>query len=244
MNDRVYIHEFIDIIGHNRANYMHHMTANWSPLAQEQRKQLCYGVWALLGSTAGWPQTVNMWEHENWDGLAESFGTETVGSGAQDPALMKWWSKASEFRKGGFDRILVPAPWTRTITELCADGVRGAAYAHELVRVRPGTAAELLERARDASAPALGRYGWELVGAFTTAMVNDDEAMLLWAIPSWAQWSAGEQAHTTDDDLVAWRSEIGEIVTSWHRILLTDSPLNPMKTGRQPSRDDRTDWED
>ena len=30
VNDKVYIHEFIDIIGHNRANYMHHMTANWS----------------------------------------------------------------------------------------------------------------------------------------------------------------------------------------------------------------------
>ena len=28
VNENVYIHEFIDIIGHNRANYMHHMTAN------------------------------------------------------------------------------------------------------------------------------------------------------------------------------------------------------------------------
>ena len=28
VNDKVYIHEFIDIIGHQRANYMHHMTAN------------------------------------------------------------------------------------------------------------------------------------------------------------------------------------------------------------------------
>ena len=46
VNDKVYIHEFIDIIGHNRANYMHHMTANWSPIAQEERHQLCYGVWA------------------------------------------------------------------------------------------------------------------------------------------------------------------------------------------------------
>jgi hypothetical protein len=40
-NDKIYIHEFIDIIGHNRANYMHHMTANWSPIAQEERHQLC-----------------------------------------------------------------------------------------------------------------------------------------------------------------------------------------------------------
>ena len=41
-NNKVYIHEFIDIIGQNRARYMHHMTANWSPIAQEERNQLCY----------------------------------------------------------------------------------------------------------------------------------------------------------------------------------------------------------
>lgn len=240
-NDRVYIHEFIDIRGHHRANYMHHMTANWSPNAQEDRAQLCYGVWALLGSTGGWPQTVNMWEHQGWDGLAASFAVEGVGAGAQDPKLEKWWARAAEFRRGGFDRILVPAPWTRTITELCADGVRGEVYAHELVRVRPGAAAELLERGREAPYTA---YGWELTGAFTTAMVNDDEALLLWTIPTWQRWADAEQAATTDDALVAWRAGLRDIVTSWHRILLVDSPLNPMRTGRQPSRDDRTDWEE
>ena len=46
MNDKVYIHELIDIIGHNRARYMHHMTANWVPVAIEERNQLCFGVWA------------------------------------------------------------------------------------------------------------------------------------------------------------------------------------------------------
>ena len=58
-NSKVYIHEFIDIIGHNRAAYMHHMAANWSPEAQEQRQQLCYGIWAVLGSTGRWPQVVH-----------------------------------------------------------------------------------------------------------------------------------------------------------------------------------------
>ena len=83
MNDRVYIHEFIDIRGHHRADYMHHMTANWSPTAQEERHQLCYGVWSLIGSTGPWPQVVNMWEEEGWDGLAGSFGIETVGQQLQ-----------------------------------------------------------------------------------------------------------------------------------------------------------------
>jgi hypothetical protein len=237
VNDRVYIHEVIDIIGHHRASYMHHMTANWSPIGQEERGQLCYGVWALLGSTGAWPKTVNLWEHESWSGLAASFATEAVGRGAQDPALEKWWARAADFRRGGFDRILVPAPWTRSIEGLCADDVRGDVYAHELVTVAPGQAVDLLERARDASA-IHDRHGWELAGAFTTAMRNDDEAILLWAIPTWQQWADGE----SDADLLRWRRD--REATSWHRVLLVDSPLNPMRTGRQPSRSDRVDWED
>ena len=43
-NDRAYIHEFIDIRGAHRANYMHHMAANWSPMAQEDREQSCFGI--------------------------------------------------------------------------------------------------------------------------------------------------------------------------------------------------------
>jgi hypothetical protein len=237
VNDRVYIHELIDVIGHHRAHYMQHMTANWSPIGQEERGQLCYGVWALVGSTGAWPRTVNMWEHEGWSGLASSFATETVGRGAQDPALEKWWAKAAEFRSGGFDRIVIPAPWTRTIEELCADGVRGEVYAHELVKVEPGTAAEVLERARDVS-ELHARHGWELFGAFTTAMVNDDEALLLWAIPTWQQWADGEG----DRALADWRLGLG--ATTWHRVVMVDSPLNPLRTGRQPARSDRTDWRD
>jgi hypothetical protein len=237
VNDRVYIHEFIDVIGHNRARYMQHMTANWSPIGQEERGQLCYGVWALLGSTGGWPKTVNMWEHESWSGLAASFAIEAVGKGAQDPALERWWAKAAELRSGGFDRIVLPAPWTQTIEELCAAGVRGAAYAHELVRVAPGTARDVLERARDAT-DLHARHGWQLIGAFTTAMVNDDEALLLWAIPTWEQWAAGE----ADDALARWRR--GLDARRLHRVVLVDAPLSPLRTGRQPARSDRVDWTD
>ena len=53
MNDKVYIHEFINITKQNRSRYMHHMTANWSPIGQEQRHQLCYGVWGVVGGVLG-----------------------------------------------------------------------------------------------------------------------------------------------------------------------------------------------
>ena len=129
-NDKLYIHEFIDIRGHHRADYMHHMTANWSPNAQEDRDQRCYGVWGVVGSTGRWPQVLNLWEEPGWDGMAASFASELVGADLQDPKLKKWWSRASEFRRGGFDRLLEPAPWMRTIDEALADGVKGACFQH------------------------------------------------------------------------------------------------------------------
>ena len=109
-NEKVYIHEFIDIIGHNRANYMHHMTANWSPIAQDERHQLCYGVWGVVGTTRGWPEVVNIWEEDGFAGLSDSFEHEFNHPSLQDPKLAKWWSEAANYRRHGDDRVLVPAP--------------------------------------------------------------------------------------------------------------------------------------
>ena len=103
-NDKVYIHEFIDIIGHNRANYMHHMTANWSPIAQDERHQLCYGVWGVVGTTRGWPEVVNIWEEDGFPGLSRSFEHEFNHPSLQDPKLAKWWSEAANYRRHGDDR--------------------------------------------------------------------------------------------------------------------------------------------
>lgn len=243
-NDKIYIHEFIDVIGLNRAKYVHHMTANWSPTAQEDRDQLCYGVWPVVGSTGRWPEVVNLWELDGWDGLAAGFGLETGGRGAYDPKLEKWWAHAAEMRRGGVDRIVVPAPWTRTIEELCADGVTGECYAHDLVRVRPGAAAEVLERVREEGQPLAGEHGWVLAGAFRTAMGNDDECILVWAVPTWTAWAAHEREHLDDTEVARWRRRLDGTVTGWTRNLMVDAPLCPFKTGRQPRREDRTDWED
>lgn len=243
-NTCAYIHEFIDIRGTNRANYMHHMTANWSPNAQEDRNQRCFGVWGVLGSTGDWPRVCNLWEEDGLDGLADSFAGEAVGAGLQDPKLEKWWQKAAEFRRGGFDRILLPAPWMPTIAEQLDEGVRAEVFTHELLRSAPGTAPDLLELARERAVPAYEHFGWRLAGAWTTAMRDDDEAVLLWALPSWPSWAVAEAAQRSDAALLEWRTAARSTVTDWHRILLVAAPLCPFRTGRQPRRSDRTDWQE
>ena len=242
-NDKIYIHEFIDIIGPNRANYMHHMTANFSPMAQEQRNQLCYGVWGTVGTTRRWPEVVNMWEEDGWHGMASSFRHEFNHPTLQDPALAAWWKRAAQFRSSGTDRLLMAAQWTRTIDELCADGVRGECYAHELVSLRPDTSWHYVDDlVREHAAPLYSRFGWELAGAFVTAMRDESEAILLWAIPSWEQWADFEKAQRTDSAALAWRTKAAEVTTAFNRFLLVDSPLSPFRTGRQPAESDRASY--
>jgi hypothetical protein len=242
-NDKVYIHELIDVIGHNRARYMHHMTANWVPVARAERDQQCFGVWATVGSTGRWPEVVNMWELGGWDGLVANFAHELVGAGAQDPSLAEWWAVAASLRRGGVDRIVVPEPWTRPVDALVADGVRGEPYAHELVTVPPGTAPALLAAVHDEGVAAWAEAGAESVGAFRVAMGADDEAILLWALPDWATWGRCEQAWLAAADgtgpFAAWRTRLLALGATWRRQLLTDAPLSPLRLGRQPDVGDR-----
>jgi hypothetical protein len=244
VNDNIYIHEFIDIIGHNRAAYMHHMTANWSPIGQEERDQQCFGVWGTIGSTGRWPEVVNIWEESGFTGLARGLAHETSRPSLQDPKLAKWWSEAAAFRHGGTDRILVPAPWSPTIAELVAAGTRGAVYAHETITTVPGGARGYLDLIDDRGRAAYAQVGLDLVGAFRTAMRDDDECIVIWAIPDWETWAAFET--TVDaggiDDWITVRREAS---TGFARILMADAPLAPLRIGRQPSRDDReAGWTD
>ena len=245
MNTSVYIHEFIDVIGHNRARYVHHMTANWCPQAREERRQLCFGVFATVGSTGRWPEVVNLWELPDCAALVTDFEHELGHPTHQDPALAEWWAKAAEFRRGGVDRIVVPEPWTRTVTELTAAGVRGEVYAHELVTVPPGAGGDFLAAVHEQAVPAHAGLGVENVGAFRVTGVNDSEAILLWALPSWSAWAGLEQAWLDPDGpLRDWRATTLGLGADWRRQLLVDAPLSPLRTGRQPQVEDRRPFEE
>ena len=239
INEKVYIHEFIDIIGHNRARYMHHMTANWCPVARDERDQLCFGVWATVGSTGSWPEVVNMWELSGWAGLVKNFEHEFSAGRTQDQSLSEWWAAAADLRRGGVDRIVVPAPWSPTIDELVADGVRGELYAHEVVSLAPGKVEPFLEEVHERGIDAYADFGVSLVGAFATVMQSDDEAILIWAIPTWTEWAEFEQAMIQRDGLSRWKEVLRDFQSSVRRTLLVDAPLAPLRTGRQPQIEDR-----
>ena len=119
----------------------------------------------------------------------------------------------------------MPAPWTRTIEELCADGVKGVTYAHETIQLDPGGADDFLSAVRDEGVPTLEPFGWQLVGALKSSMHADSECIVIWAVESWQHWAEFEKAVYTDPAVKAWRDR------QWHsrgfeRFLMCDgSPL-------------------
>ena len=183
-----------------------------------------------------------MWELDGWDGLVGNFSHELSHASLQDPSLAEWWAVAAELRRGGIDRIVVPEPWTRPIGELIDAGVRGEVYSHELVKVPPGRAPELLERFAVEGVPAIQdlALGLEVVGAFRTAMVNDSEAIIIWAIPTWDAWAALEQAWLAPTGaLASWQKTTLALGADWQRSLLVDAELAPLRIRRQPEVGDR-----
>jgi hypothetical protein len=243
VNTKVYIHEYIDIIGHNRSRYMQHMTANWCPVGRAERNMLCFGVWGTVGSTGNWPQVVNLWELDGWDGLVANFAHELASPSLQDPELEQWWAAAANLRRGGVDRIVVPEPWSPTIEELTAAGVRGVVYAHELVRVPVGTVRTYLDALAEVGVPALEPFDLRCVGGFRVAMRNDTEAIVIWALPSWEAWGRFEQAWD-GAALAGWRARLLALNADVERTLMVDAPLSPMRIGRQPEVGDRRPLDD
>ena len=121
----------------------------------------------------------------------------------------------------------------------------GRVYAHEQVSVEPGRAGSYLEEVAERGQSLYGEHGWQLIGAWETAMVNETEAFLLWAVPSWEQWGALEAAERTHGPFRTYRQSTFGQTRDFHRFLLVDSPLSPLRTGRQPQVSDRhPEWQD
>src|SRR5215831_18110272 len=132
-NACLYLHETIDIAGTGSEPYKAHTgklgtgrTDDGAPLV---------GTWQQSGSTGSWPTVINLWEMRGWDHWAEILARQYTPTSGQTPELRRWWMRATEFRSGGFDRILEPAPWSPSREEIVTRGTKGRAVLQEIATV-------------------------------------------------------------------------------------------------------------
>ena len=241
VNDKVYIHEFIDIIGPNRARYMHHMTANWCPVAREERNQLCFGVWGTVGSTGRWPEVVNMWELDGWDGLVANFGHELTPRLVAGPVAGRSGGRwPPTCAAGASTASWCPSRGPIPIESSTARGVRGEVYAHELFTTPPGRSPAVLEQlARPGPAGGRGagpRRAWApSTWPWSTTPSAWPSGPCPTGRPGPPTSGPGDPAARCGRGPSGWpRPASGS-----SRTLLVDAPLAPLRLGRQPLASDR-----
>jgi len=198
----LYLHEIIDIVGTGQEKYLETVGERGRHSEREGISRLM-GTWKVIGSTHRWPRVVNLWEMDGWGQWAQTLERQFL-PGKVDAALAPWWAKATEWRSGGFDRILEPAAYSPTRDQLRAGGLRAWVCVHTIARTRPGQRAGYLAAVGETLRPLLQRHGCALMGAYAVPM-RSDEVLILWAAPDFRHLCALTEGWEADPALRAWR---------------------------------------
>lgn len=225
MADQLFLHEVVDIVGRGGRAYMDH-TVGFDAGAAAGKGLALLGTWEVVGSTGRWPQVVNVWEIDGWDGWAR-LGHRTNVDKAANAELAEWWDEAYRHRSGGFDRLLLGAPGCPSRASLTDDGVRGSWFVHELSEVRPGAGTEYLAATVAERVPAMAARGITLVGLYDSVL-TDTEVCTIWATDL--------RTHT---DLLRtgdpWRATARQWCTRWREELMTPGPRSPLAPLEEPT---------
>jgi hypothetical protein len=237
MSECIYIHETIRISVEHRKAYLDHFTDVWGVRTRELYGLTCFGVWATVGSTGRWPESIVMWELEDHHHLTRMLDGEFEFLARTDSPIKgqfeEMWSTAMRGvdPTDGVDRLLAATPRSSSLRELITAGTRGKAYYHEIVSTKPGAVAEYLERYDDEFRPVAEDHGLVFVGAYRTMFRNDSEAVALWALPTWGLWEQLDTGLRDDPRVAAFRVHTADLGVDWTGKLLSGAGRNPLDTG-------------
>jgi len=203
----LYLHEIIDIVGTGQASYLASVAERARHSGGEGISRLM-GTWKVIGSTNRWPRVVNMWEMDGWAHWAEALERQFLPQKI-DRELAPWWAKATEWRSGGFDRILEPTAYSPTCQTLRERGLKAWVCVHTIARVLPGRRDAYLAAVGDTLRPALEARGLTLMGAYAVPM-RSDEAVILWAAPDVRLLCGLYADRHRDRDLQRWSTRVLE----------------------------------
>jgi hypothetical protein len=213
VSDRLFLHEIIDIVGEGARTYMDFVVATDTDAIADRGMKL-FGTWQVVGMTGRWPQVVNLWEIDGWEGWKRSLVAANLEREA-NAALKEWWTEAHAVRTGGFDRLLEARTVTRAPGEL---------FVHELSKVKPGAGPDYLAALEEQWAPVCADHGHTLVGSFEV-LFTDVEVVTVWST-SLDDHIAFESGH--DDRVGKWREEARQYLTAWREELMVPGPGSPL----------------
>jgi hypothetical protein len=216
----LYLHETIDIIGDGQQAYLDSIAERARHSEQTGVSRLV-GAWKVIGSTNRWPRVVNLWEMDDWNHWAEALERQFLPE-KQDPHLAPWWSAATKWRSGGFDRILEPTSYTPALAALRKQPLKASVCVQTTVRLIPGGSEDYLAAVGTILRPLLEKRGLTLLGAYATPM-RSDEALILWAAPDFRALCAHYASRRSDPAIRDWTAHVRPLRHNFETLWLAPS---------------------
>jgi hypothetical protein len=232
VNDHIYLHEIIRTVPGREEPYLasvasvHHdpTRADRSPDANT-----AFGQFRSVDSSGAWPCGINIWEHD-WAGQTENLVAQFQDA-RRDVSMEEWWNRNLHLRRGGYDRLLLPADYSPTRAEVRERGITGEIFVHEILWLPFGEPARYLDRLAAELLPALDDHGLDLVGAFRVAM-RPRQVVTLIGASEWSRLGTLFDAAAREPRLSSWLEYRASCVERADELMLIPARHDALARGR------------
>jgi hypothetical protein len=182
------------------------------------------GLFRTAEVSGTWPKVINLWGPREWRQLVSDLKRQFTD--ARDVDMEDWWNRNLTLRKGGFDRVLVPAGFSPDPGQLQRARTKGRVFLHDLAKLPWGEAPNYLARLEREFLPAAERHGWQLIGAYLVAM-RPREVLTVWGMREWQVLADLLAAAETEPDLAEWFAYRAQVLTENEELVLIPGRINP-----------------
>ena len=206
----IHLHEVMDIAPGLEEPYMasvlsledDQVSRNIAEGLEERWKRPSTSRFRTTDVSGRWPKVVNLADEGSFETQMDSLRRQFSGAGlAAD--MEDWWQRNTSLRTHGYDRLLIPSPFTPSRAELVEQGLKGRVFLHEFVRVPWGETQSYMSALERDFLPVASRYQWMLFGAYTIAM-DPREILTVFFMREWVHMANLLGARESDAGVKRW----------------------------------------
>jgi hypothetical protein len=225
----IYVHQINTIRDGKFAKLYEAVQETAAPIAERLDVRLL-GYWETLPSQGLWPQTVAVWEFDDFSHYVRV--TEALHGSNREADAQRWLEQRGEWITSTESLLCYKSALSPTAAELQASGLRAPLCTHEYVHCKPARQAEYLELCeemwwRRVAEPA----GRSLIGLYWSPWKNTR------AINIWGQGETWEEcnpmgrtaAWENDVNFDIWQTLGQAIRDDWDDRFLVPAPFSPIK---------------
>lgn len=230
MNPNLYLHEIVRTVPGREEPYLASVLSLHHEPARRGRGHDAFAQFRSVPTSGAWPCGINIWEN-TWEGQSEDL-VRQFEDAKRDRVMEEWWNRNLHLRRGGYDRMLIPAAYSPTLADLESGGVRGEVFLHEILWLPFGEPLRYLDAFERRLLPELARLGLDLVGAFRVAMRPRQVVTILGA-REWSGLGRFLDLSGSDPELRGWQDYRASVVSRCEDLLLLPARHGPLAPPRR-----------